>query len=391
MNTGLKRVPMSFYAYKDTEKVYSYMMTDEEWQLYGGKNPPSTLTLDCCGATAVCVQKNGVRYFDHPKDVDCCVKVLSNADFMKNKMIVIQALLNSGWDVQADKEIDALFHVDIYATKNNSKLAVQFNYDLKIDGLTFKALKEKEIKKTTKDALEKYGIKVLWLVEIPEKNIKSSLAETLQTYNKHSTVFAVNSKNKLLTVLGVCKTYTKNKFRILGGTEQMKLSKFAEEFFVNKRIMRREIDPKSTRLYYEYIELKCPSCGKKTIGITYISAFCQFTDGKLPQTMLIGKIWYTKADVEEIHKTVNEDLNQTEYCTRLLFNTFYDLRDGLVTKVRQQCVNNEGWFGIIATGITFKHRYTSKPLTVKRFDHIHIAKELSDWVWILKDEEGVEL
>lgn len=366
------------------------MMPDDEWRLYTGKKPTAQLTLACCGATAVCVEKKDLRYFDHPKDSDCHLRHLSNADLIKNKMIVIKALLNSGWQVQTDMEIEDLFLIDIYATKNNSKLAVQLNYDLKIDGVAYKALKEKDIKKATKDALEKHGIKVLWLVEIPEKSIKSSLAETLQAYNKHSTVFAVNVKNKQLTVHGVCKTYTKNKFRILGGAEQMKLSQFADDFFVNKKIIRREIDPKSVRLYYEYIELKCPSCGKKTIGLTYISAFCQFTDGKLPQTMLIGKIWYTKANVEEIHKTVNADLSQTEYCTRLLFNTFYEW-DEKVTKVRQQCVNNEGWFGIIATGITFKHRYTSKPLVAKRFDHIHIAKELSDWIWMLKDEEQVEL
>lgn len=381
---------MSFSAYNGTnEKIYSYRLSDEEWNELESKKNKTDLKLPCCDSPAVCVSRNGVRYFDHAKNSQCKLKHSSNLNHIKNTYQIIESLLLGGWNVQTETMITDEYFAEIFATKNKLKLVIVLDYDRELSDGEYKVKTQEEIKETTKRLLEECETKVLWLVEFNQIATDEELEDVVKAYNEHSSVFALKRKGKQLNVFGLNKPYIRNKFRILGGMGELKLNIFADEFFVKKRVLRRSIKPDSYKVYYEFVEEKCPNpnCRIKTVGLTYVSVFCEFDDQREPRTMLIGKFWYTKAHVEEAHAVVNQDLEEKKCTTRLLYNTFHDdVKGGQVTKLRQYCTNCKGWFGIIATGITFKHKYHSKPLALNaKINHKDIAKGLSGGIWLLND------
>lgn len=377
---------MSFSVSTNEAVIYSYRLNESEWAEIKKRKD---LKLPCCNENAVCVDRKGLRYFDHAKDSQCKLKHNSQINHIKNKQVVIESLLQSGWDVQTEFTVGDEHYAEIYATKNSSKLIIVMEYDKEIEKTKYKVRTQKDIKETTATLLEKHNVKVLWLLEFQLKHSDEQLQQIVKTYNKHATVFALKCKGTQLSVFGLNQTIIRNNFRILDKMGDLKLKVFTEEFFIKKRVIRRIVKPDFYKVYYEFVEIKCPSCSIKTTGLTYISVFCEFDDKQEPRNMLVGKFWYTKAHIEQAQAVVNQDLETRNRTNRLLYHKYYDEYEGcVVTKLRQFCTKCQGWFGVIATGLTFKHKYTSKPLTLNaEINHKDIAKDLGGRIWMLLDIE----
>lgn len=356
-------------------------MSDDEWQIYLSKKTKSGLKLSCCDMVAVCKEKNGIRYFDHGYRCACKGRELIQVGRQKYKISIVNALIASGWDVQTETEVPDVHVVDVYATKNNSKLIVETCLKPTRTVASHISTKNEDVKKITAKLLKKQNIKILWLIEVDNNNVGKVLAQ----YNEHSNVFGLRQDKDGLYVLGLSQKIIQDSGDYFENIGEVEFDAFLDAFFIKKTISKLEFEPTKTAFNYEFNRLRCTKCGQKSGYITHINTFYCFKNHELKNPIPIERLWYLDAKDKKIHKIINDDALSNNLPVKLLFKSHYtedEIDNDETLQVEQCCTHCKTRFYLCDDAMELKAEEHSKILFVDKLKNTNLSNRRTGVVWI---------
>lgn len=156
---------MGFLSIIENKEIYSFMLNDEQWDRLKDKYKNLSMHMPCCQTRAIPKKsKLGTQYFAHYPARNCGVNSGESPEHQFCKYLIFKYLHKNGWAVtpefRSQTPSGEIWIADIYAEKNNVKIAVEIQWSPQ-------SIEE------TKRRQEKYrqsGIRAVWFMRTTSKN-----------------------------------------------------------------------------------------------------------------------------------------------------------------------------------------------------------------------------
>ena len=191
---------MGFLSIIENKEIYSFMLNDEQWDRLKDKYKNLSMYMPCCQTRAIPKKsKLGTQYFAHYPARNCGVNSGESPEHQFCKYLIFKYLHKNGWAVtpefRSQTPSGEIWIADIYAEKNNTKIAVEIQWSPQ-------SIEE------TKRRQEKYrqsGIRAVWFMRTTSKNKYDVL--DYQSYELPVFSIWLNKENYQLTASGAFHNY----------------------------------------------------------------------------------------------------------------------------------------------------------------------------------------
>lgn len=156
---------MGFLSIIEAKEIYSFMLSDEQWERLKTKYKTLSMHMPCCQTRAIPKKsKLGTQYFAHHPSSSCGFSSGESREHQFCKYLILKYLHENGWSITPEfcsqTPSGETWIADIYAEKNKAKIAIEIQWSPQ-------SIEE------TKRRQKKYiasGIRAVWFMRTTPKN-----------------------------------------------------------------------------------------------------------------------------------------------------------------------------------------------------------------------------